>query len=308
MTNKNKLILDFIEKGSLLLRKYYSDYVIIQLKSEGTLKLLDEIMDSSNKLPSEAVLMLLAAIKYCQKDINALIKLEKNDSFQEFIINNHDSIIEISINKKVQGNTLERGLPILEIFGKMLPDERIAIIELGASYGLIGSCLLNHDYLLKNDTFFQSGQKKPQNPKGIDFYLGIDLDPPEKDWLLACCADKEIALNLSNYINNNNQKNIGHVLKSSAFGFSTLSEINELTKSKYKIVVLTSFMLYQFNKEKQEFLINEIKEFTRKVDGHWIVQDVELSVNEKNHEYFTEWDGSRILKLKDDTCSNWEWI
>jgi len=305
---ENKPILEFVEKASLLLGKYYSDYVIAQLKKENTLNILHEIILKSNKAPSEAVLALLASIKYFQKDINAFIKLEKNDSFQEFIKDNYDEIVEISINKKVQGNAPERGLPILEVLGKMLPVDQIAIIELGASYGLIGSCLLNYEILLNENALFQFGQKLPQNPKGIEYYVGIDIDPPDKEWLLACCPDMNSATQISNFIDFVQQKNSFQILKVSAFGFSGLKEIKELIEKKFKIVVLTSFMLYQLDEKKQKLLIDEISEFTHNIGGHWIYQDVEFPDKEEYQDYFIEWDGTRIIKLMDDSCSDWNWI
>src|SRR3989304_9126340 len=81
---------------------YYSDYILNQLKKQETLILLQDIIAKSGKTPSEAIIVFLAAIRYIGKDLDALRKLEQNDSFSDFVNNHYHEINHISINKKVQ--------------------------------------------------------------------------------------------------------------------------------------------------------------------------------------------------------------
>lgn len=288
---------------------FYSDYLAVQLKKKYTLKFINEIINKSKKTTSEAIIILLAAIRYLQKDIYALTKIEKTDSFEFFINEHYEQIMEISIKKKVQGNIPERGLPISEILSKKLTGASIGLIELGASYGMIGSYLINPKPILENkDKYFHSTQQMPKNPKNIDYYLGIDIDPPEKEWLIACFSNPEDAKNVEQYIRNIQLGNNFKLMKASALGFSAIKEVKDIAMKDYTIVLLTSFMLYQLNEEQQKQLKDEIIEFTHNFNGHWINQDVELSNSISGPEYFIEWNGERILKLQDDRCCDWNWL
>lgn len=38
---------------------------------------------------------------------------------------------------------------------------------------------------MKKDSYFSPKQQMPLDPWPIDYYLGIELSPPNKEWLLA---------------------------------------------------------------------------------------------------------------------------
>ena len=288
---------------------FYSAYIFNKLKNQNTLKLINEIINKSHKTPVEVIIILLATIKYIQNDIKALLKLEETNSFDSFIIENYKNILNICINRKVQANIPERGLPILEIIGRKLLNQSICIIELGASYGLIGRCLLNTSSMLDNrQLYFHPDQKFPDNQTKINYYLGIDIEPVEKEWLIAGLYNPDDATRLKNYINEIKKDNNFELLLASAIGFSRLYQVQKLVKMNYKLVILTSFMLYQFKEEQKQILKNEINEFTSTYNGHWISQEVDLSNKKLGIQYYIEFDGNKIINLEDDMCRNWKWL
>lgn len=309
MSAENKEILETLDSIFVKDNYSYSDYIVAQLKKPEILTIFKEISKNSNKTISESVIVFLAAIRYIVKDINALLKLEQTNAFSNFVNRHYNDILEVSINRKVQANIPERGLPILEILGKELPERAIGVIELGASYGLIGSCLLNPNIALwKQNNYFSDNQKMPENPKNIDYYLGFDIDPPEKDWLLACLYEPNDAKRMQSYIDQIHRGNNFELLKASAIGFSAFDEVKFLASKNISIVVLTSFMLYQLDEKQQKLLKDEIIEFTNVKNRHWIQQEVELFGGKAEPEYYIAWDGKKIISLEDDKCANWKWI
>jgi hypothetical protein len=288
---------------------FYSKYQVEQLKKQTSLDLVCNIIAQSEKTPAEAVIVLLAAIRYIKEDIYALQKIEEMDSFETVIKENYTEILHVSIHGKVQGNIPERGLPVLEILSKKMPDVPLGIIELGASYGLIGQCLLNPQTILEmKNNYFQDKQKIPETIKKADFYLGIDINPPDKDWLIACFAKADDAKRIKDYIKKINPNDNFQLIKASALGFSELQETKKFISKNLQIVILTSFMLYQLNEEQQQILINEIQAFCKTYNAHWIRQEVELLGKNSDSGYYIEWDREKIMNLKDDKCSYWEWL
>jgi hypothetical protein len=307
--DRYKPILDFIEKDSSSVHCHWSEYTVLQLKIQKTLEIVLQIMERSNKVPSEAVFIFLAAIKYLHKDYDALDILEKSNSFQNFISEKKQEILEISINRKVQANIPERAFPIAEIIQQYCPNTKVNIIELGASYGLLGQCLLHlKSALEKRKSLFLLDQKLPKKPSQISNYLGIEIDPPEKEWLLASYPDSAYAKRINNFINSFSSHQCFKVIKSSAFGFSGLSETQEITKNNSKTIILTSFMLYQLDEKNQIILKDEIKKFIGKYDGHWINQDVDFKKGMDKLEYYIKLDEETIIELEDDLCKNWNWL
>lgn len=308
MKSEYKEILETIDKIFEMEGYSFSDYIYYQLKEHTSLGIIDRIVNQGNKTPTEAILTFLAAIRFLKNDIDALSKLEERDAFKNYIVENLNEILEISIKRKVQSNGPERGMPILEILGRKMDKGLICVIELGASYGLIGSCLLNYENIQNNGNgYFTPEQKMPENPKCIDHYLGIDIDPPDKNWLLACFFEPYHAKRVKDYIDRY-QVNHPKIIKKSAIGFSKLEEVKKLVKNDYTIIILTSFMIYQLNSKQKINLEEEIKAFNKEYNGHWIRQEVEIGKNSDELEFYIEWDEERIIKLRDDKCMDWNWI
>lgn len=288
---------------------FYNEYIVTQLKKRISLDLIQDILNQSQKTPAEAIIILLAAIRYLYKDIYILKKMEQEDSFQKGLNEHYNELLRISIEGKVQGNAPERAFPILEILHKKLSNEKICVIELGASYGLIGNCLLNPEELINPEKqYFKSDHKIPEFVKKIEYYLGIDINPPEKEWLLACFSDIHDAQRIENYINSISSFQNFQLIKASALGFSNLDEVKKILHQDFKIIILTSFMLYQLNSDLKEQLISEIKEFCKQNNSNWICQEVEILGEYLKPNYFIELDGDRIINLEDDKCTHWQWL
>jgi hypothetical protein len=265
-------------------------------------------MIQSGKMPSEAVFVFLSSIRYLSNDIKALFVLENNNGLIQFVNNNYDKIFELSVNRKVQANLPERSLPVMELIGKNVFEENVTLIELGASFGIIGLSLLNMKMLLENKrSFFLTSQQFPVNPKGINNYIGIDIDPPDKEWLISCFSNIDRATKTNDFINSIKNTLNFTLIKESALGFSKLNIIKNLQKSSSKIIVLTSFMLYQLDKEKQNSLKKEINEFITQNNGLWINMDVDLSEKSEEHKYYIEINNKKVLYLTDDFCISWNY-
>ena len=307
------MVIDYNELKNTILSVYsddnnpYSEYISQQLQKPFFLQLIEEIIQKSSKTASEAILVLVSSVCYLYKDINALTILKDTNTLEDFVKKNRQEILNLSIEKKVQANIIERGLPLLEILSKKLPGQSVCLIELGSSYGLIGSCLLNPQRILENKTkYFKRHQQFPKSIQPIDFYLGIDIDPPKKEWLLACIYDKGALARISDYINDVHENQNFNLIKASAIGFSKLKEVQNLDGQKYTFVILNSFMLYQFPEELKKSLTNEIVDFCAKHNAHWIKQEVDI--NSTDLRYYIDWDGKQIIELPDDKCGDWTWI
>lgn len=286
---------------------FYNEYLVEQLKSEKAFQILSEIIDKSGKTITEAIFVLLAAIRYHFRDVQILTKIEAEKSFQLIIHNYYEELVKISVPGKVQGNTPERALSIIDVLYRKMPLEDIVVIELGASFGLIGSCLLNPAILIDNGTkYLVEGQKLPEGIKRVNSYLGIDINPPDKEWLLSCFSKVEDAIRIHEYIHETPSDPNFKLIKSSAVGFSNLEEVKKIDQKK-KIVIITSFMLYQFDNELKKQLISEIVNFCSRVNGNWIAQEVDIS-DFSHPVYYIDFDGQRIITLQDDKCSDWKWI
>jgi len=340
-------ILEFIGKFSYIFTN--SDYIQTQLKKKTSLKLISRIVEESNKKPGEVLVLFLSAVKYLwgNRQGNVFNVLEETDSFQEFVKSNQDEIIEMSVRKTLQANLPERALPLFEIFNKKwtastpykgieigkndrdeekfcsknkllqginkkTKDSPIAVIDLGASYGMVGQCLLEPSRIIKKkNRYLLPGQKIPQNPRAVDYYLGIELDPPDKEWLFACLWKSEDELRIKNFINEIPRENEKfQLIEASAFGFSALEPVKRLTTQPLTVVVLTSFLFFQIGEEKQKKLKDEILMFVDSTGAHWINQTFKPSPSsrDKKSEYFIEWNGKKIIELHDDWCSDWRWV
>lgn len=305
---KNEII-QAIDKIFVPGNYFCTEYLALNLKKQPTINFINEIIVKSGKTPIEAIIILLVAIRYINKDIYALNKLEETNTFEQFLSDNYTTLLETSIRGKVQGNAPERGLPVLEILTKLMPNKPVGIIELGASFGLIGNFLLNPEIILENKKeYFPNYQKIPESSKKINAYLGIDINPPDKDWLISCILNTDDAKRIFDYINKLTPDNNFQLIKASALGFSQFKETADFISKDLQIVILTSFMLYQLNLELQKHLTDEILLFCKKYNAHWISQEVKIIENSINPEYYIELDGTKIINLKDDKCSNWNWL
>ena len=152
-------ILEFIDKLLHPLRLHE----ILPLKTNTAINLISHIIKESNKTIPVAVYVFRAVVMNLS---------ENSGSLQKFIEDNPDLISKMAIDKKGQGNLPNRTLPLLDIFEEKIKATSISVIELGASYGLIGLCLLNPTKIMKKDSYFSPKQQMPLNPWPKDYYLG----------------------------------------------------------------------------------------------------------------------------------------
>lgn len=309
MPNYSRKIISVIESILKPDSYLYSNYLLNELKKPFTLTFIEEVINKSGKTPTEAVIITLVSIKYLSKDIDALKTIEKNNSFESLLRDNYNELLKIAINGKVQGNGPERALPILDALSIINPDKPVGIIELGASFGLIGFCLLNPNSLLnKKYEYFVKPQQFPKKITQTDYYLGIDLYPPDKDWLISCILNGEDAVRINKYITQFQPTNCFKLLKSSAIGFSKLSDVQELINKNIQLIIITSFMLYQLSEKDQLELSSEINSFCKNNNAHWIKQEIHITEGNPPIKYFIEYDNQRIIEIIDDKCSTWKWL
>jgi hypothetical protein len=300
-------ILNIIEA----LSQYLPEYISLQLRKGESLELISRIISESGKKPIEAVILMVAAVKYTAADRNIFLEMEKNDSFLQFIKSRRRSIIRTAIEKGPQANLPGRALPLMEVLNKYLRNNPVGVIELGASYGLIGQCLLySHQVIENKERYFSPTRHIPLASRPIDSYLGIDLNCPAKEWLFAFEWNPDSQLRLENFINEvPRPSDKFKSIQASAFGFSELEPVKSFIARSLKIVILTSFFFFQFDEEKKELLRREIQNFMHGAGAHWINQCVEISPSSSgNARYFIQWDGMNIIELADDKCTNWKWL
>ncbi|MCP5108946.1 MAG: hypothetical protein GY950_36520, partial [bacterium] len=304
MTDKAD-ISDFVETISTFL----TDYIKTQLKTEPVLDLVSQIVDQSDKSPGDALIVFVSAVKYLWGGKNAFAEMETQDAFQEFVRTKRDGIIKLVVERRQQFNFPTRAFPIIEVINKKLKDVPVVVIELGASYGLLGWGLLEPARIIeKRDRYFPPEQKLPLNPRPIDKYLGIEIEIPEEEWLLACiwehaseCYMRDIKADVFH------DTDKFELVETSAFGFAGLDAVKRLVAQPVQIVVLTSFVLFQIGEEKAKKLKAEILEFTANTGSHWISQVVKHSSVSTDCRYYVEWNGERVIELSDALCSDWKW-
>ncbi len=273
-----------------------------QVKNKFCFDLIQQVVEESGKEVSEAVLVFLSAIRFLarEKEKPASVPL------QEFIEAHAQEIVRISNDRKVQANLPQRALPVLEVLAKQIGEAPVSVIELGCSYGLIGLCLLNADRVVaRREHFFREVQQMPADPpRPVARYLGIDLAPPDKEWLLACEEDRSRREHLERFIEEIAPDDRFIKIQGNAFGFSSNEIVKEFIADAEKVVVMTSFMLYQYPRELQKQLTDEIKHFTKQLKGHWISQVVDVEALT----FHIQWNNKTIVELTDDSCIRWKWL
>ena len=209
----------------------------------------------------------------------------------------------------MQANFPERGLPVMEMISLQKPLKDVFVIELGASYGLIGKLLLNMpDIITKTNNYFTDKQQFPVSWLSISSYLGIELDPPDEKWLLACTPDDQHLIRLKQFIEDYRNTENFLLLKGSAFDLEDIIAENKIDCLKVTPIILTSFMTYQLSKSQNDELESVINSFCLKYDGVWLDQMVRIASAGHDDAYFIRKDGIAYVKLDSDRCENWEFL
>jgi hypothetical protein len=276
------------------------------VRTKESIEMIARITEESGKTVSEAVLVFMAVIRY----------LAKNGQQHPDVIRQHgEEIIRLSVEKGVQANLPSRALPIFEVLHNKVGASSYSVIELGSSAGLIGRCLMNPNNIVERKELYLTPQQQlPSTMPLVNGYMGIDLSLPDDDWLIACDWEPNHRRQLERFLADcapmKDQDFSLH--EGNVFGFSTFPKVNDFVARSVArgstVVVLTSFMLYQYEEEQKKQLRGEIFGFLTFNGGygaHWINQDVNLSASPL--EYYIELDGEKIVELSDDACIQWTW-
>ncbi len=276
------------------------------VKTKKSLEIIARIIEQSGKTISEAVLVYMAAIRYLAKD---------DVPYMDIIEGQAAEIVRVSVEKNVQANLPSRALPIFEVFYNKIGSSSYSVIELGSSAGLIGRALMNPEKIIQNrKLYLSSRQQIPACIPRVNGYLGLDLSLPEDDWLIACDWEPEHRQQLECFLADSapSGEQDFSLFEGNVFGFSTFPEVGKFVARSVSrgstVVVLTSFMLYQYEEEQKKQLRGEIFGFLTFNGGsgaHWINQDVNLKASPL--EYYIELDGEKIIDLSDDACVHWKW-
>jgi len=286
-------------------------FINVQLKEGPVIDIISRVIDKSGKSPGDALIVFVSVVKYLWETVGgmAFAEMEKRDAFLEFVTAQRDSIIDSAVQKRMQVNVASRAFPLLDVINKKAKNLPVAVIELGASYGLIGWTLLEPAKILaKRDLYFSPGQKIAPNPRPIDHYLGLDIVIPDVDWLLACLYNPTFETYLRNFL-----KDIPYetekfnLMETDAFGFSDFEPVKKLASQPFTLIVLTSFMFFQIGEEKGKVLKEEITKFTESWGAYWLNQAV-THPPDREERFFVEWNGERIIELTDSICSDWKWL
>ena len=277
------------------------------VRTTESIEMIARIIEESGKTVSEAVLVYMAVIRY----------LAKNGQQHPEVIRQHgEEIVRLSVEKGVQANLPSRALPIFEVLHNKVGASSYSVIELGSSAGLIGRCLMNPNNIVERKELYLTPQQQlPSSMPVVNGYMGIDLSLPDDDWLIACDWEPNHRRQLQRFLADcapmKDQDFSLH--EGNVFGFSTFPQVNEFVARSVArgstVVVLTSFMMYQYEEEQKKQLRGEIFGFLTFNGGygaHWINQDVNLSASPL--EYYIELDGEKIVELSDDACIQWNWL
>lgn len=277
---------------------------ILPLKSEAAIELIAEVMEQSGKTAREAVLVFIAALRY----------LSGGSGWDlAFIRANARELSKIAVEKRVQANHPGRALPLLEVLGRRAAAGDVFVLELGAAAGVLGRVLLNPEAAMKNkDRYFPPGQQLPVAFRPASRYLGLDLDPPDEPWLLACVWDGSQRKRLERFLRDAPVPippgDRFELIEADAFGFPALDAVKEMAHNAApgSLWVVTSFLLYQYGEARRKQLENVIRGFTRRHGGHWINQRFNGEAGENR--YSIQLNGETVMRLPDDLCRSWEWI
>ena len=272
--------------------------VIEFLRKDSTVRWLEDLRAESRRSEDETILVLLAAIR--SLDLTLLDGGAVPEALEEFLTCHSQTLRPVCLTRRVQANVAERGLPLLEFLGTHWGRQRLAVTELGCSFGLIGRVLVSAPDTLRNfGRYFAPGQQRPTALPFVAEYLGIDLDPPDERWLLACIPLADLRTRVARFMFEVPASPHVRVTQGSALDTALWPQPAPGTHS----VVLTSFMLYQLDPETRQGLVHKIVDHTTSCNGTWLNLDV-LTDDGRNR-FVLQVDGKDELLFDSDLCRSW---
>lgn len=273
--------------------------VVEFLQRSDTLAWLEQTRLETQRSVDETVLLLLCAIRY--QELTLLDGGTSAGQLADRLTDWGPRLKELCRTKHVQANVAERALPVLEALGNRWGRQRISILELGCSYGLLGRVLVCAPEVLERfDRYFLPQQQRPAEVALVTSYHGIDLDPPDERWFLSCIAVPEMRSRMARLVFEVPQLAGCTVTRGSAFDYSRWPTPGDDEVP----VVLTSFMLYQLAPPQREELIAAIQTYLVARNGTWINLDVLLE--DGRSRFVVQLDGQNLWELNNDHCASWK--
>lgn len=286
-------------------------------KSQSVKEVVNEIMNASEKGLAESVLILLAVFRYIYQFGTAedFMDTKNVKTFSKFVkgIKSTDAFVSC-IERKVQGSIPSRGFPVADVLSKFFPAiKTFSVLELGAAGGSIGKLLLSLsnitcDYM----SMFPENQMVPTNIE-VQAYRGVDIDPiNDHRWAIACMPTRA-SVDIMHLVQtmDHGSKSFelvqGDILNLTKSKFSKIFSLPTKVKGTYH-VLLTSYVLYQFDADSRKRAIKGIMEFCDDRNYVWINQDVNLQAQEDRDRFFIALNGEIVLRNFDERGSRWEYI
>lgn len=272
--------------------------VIPFLRRAGTRGWLTEVQKEVGRSDDETTFLLLASMR--SLDLTVLDGDADSDQLEQFLARHDAALRGLCRTRRVQSNIAERGLPILELLGRRWGRQKLFITELGCSFGLIGRVLVSASQTLQHfDRYFSPSQQRPTEVPLVIGYRGLDLDPPDERWLLACIPLQSLRTRVARFIyevpaDPRVEVTIGSVFDPSAWGSPPPDAIP---------VVLTSFLLYQLDTVARNSLKQQISEYKQTYGGTWV--NIDVLTDGKETRFVIEEDGTERIELMNDLCLSW---
>jgi hypothetical protein len=272
--------------------------VIPFLRRARTVDWLTEVQKQSGRSDDETAFLLLAAMR--SLDLTILDGVAGVDQLGEFLDRHGDALKELCRTRRVQANVAEHGLPVLELLGRRWGRRKLFVTELGCSFGLIGRVLVSAPQTLQNfDRYFAPTQQRPTDVPLVVGYRGLDLDPPDERWLLACIPLQSLRTRIARLIYEVPAGPEVTVTVGTAFDLSAWGTPPPGTVP----VVLTSFLLYQLDPAARKALEEQITVYKQTYGGTWVNIDVLTDV--KDPRFVVQEDGVDRIDLENDLCMHW---
>jgi hypothetical protein len=226
-----------------------------------------------------------------------------------FLARHHPQLMQLATHRHIQANMPARALPILELLAECVPNQDLAVIELGCAAGNLGLALLNAKQICsQTERYFPNGQQLPKVLPNIACYRGYDLDLPEPTWVLACVSSRpereRLAVFMADLAPTISSKNF-QIQRADALHFPKLPGLD--IEPTQRPIILTSFMCYQLPDTVRPTLEQAIMNYTLEKGGHWL--DVDLVPRAKGGlEFVLRMDGQARIVLHDDYCITWSWL
>jgi hypothetical protein len=224
------------------------------------------------------------------------------DQLVRFLDHHRAQLKGLCQTRRIQANVAERGLPVLELLGRRWGRQKLFVTELGSSFGLIGRVLVSAPETLHHfDRYFAPGQQRPKDVPLVAGYRGLDLDPPDERWLLACIPLQSLRTRVARFLYEVPEGPQMEVVAGSAFDPSAWGTPPPDTVP----VILTSFLHYQLDPADRNALDRLISEYQQRNGGTWV--NIRVLTEGKEPRFVVEEDGTERIELVNDQCLSWRY-